>query len=921
MIRRLLGSSLCCLTLLLPAGAQGFDLFGPPGIGLARLADADGSGDVSAAEREAFLASFQPDGSGALDRGVVLARCVVGGLDVDGDGAITGDDVHEALSSLDTDGDGAISATEAEPVNGASATGFGAARWLMAGIAFSMADEDLSRDVTVSEWKAFGATAPTGQVVELAQLAGWTVVAQRNVPEVRSAFTPSILLATLGASLDADRNGSISRGDLDSLMGALDADGNGELSSGELRPRRGGMSRRGWEISDEVASRTPGMPWQRTLEDALEMVRRTNKPLLIAVNMDGEPASDNLRAGRYRDPAFIELASGFVCVVASPDTHVERSHDDRGSRVVCDQLGRVIESEHIDIEPALFERYFSGQRVAPRHVGVSPDGEILFDLFLLNDFTVIDAALREHGVFEGAGPDYGAMSSMALLESPDAGARDVLEARMTLAEETERVGLAALALDSRRQTQHPELVRLGLRDASEAVRRVTIDGVVREIDGVPLDLMPEIFSVAGPDARVQLSEALASRAGRETGEPEQVRARRLARVFGAAAAPSSVDVERLRAAIAGGAGATGPAATGTSRARLEALARLESLLDRSPEDADLHALRAQTLLAEARHLIRSGSGNPTFFLEDARAGASRALELHPDHALAAATLSGACWYLSDPAGSGDAAARAIPGLVGHAASQLMADTLDFLHLARTRQLYDAMGNEPEWPAEWVGQAIAAHDVLLAHPLGTEAQALAGLQLLGNLELFAEQRAFAERIVERYPASAEAHNWFRFVFLRDEGAAGLARAYDGVSYPAEQEATGLWFAGYGRLVAGDRHVLEGRGAQAAVTYEGAVSDLVTSVDLEPSFEGSAAPYLGFSFAGLCRVRLDAGDLEGALEALASAMELNPGGAEAVGGLGESPAALATELGAAFFERGDRDAARRAEELLEGAGSGR
>ena len=34
-----------------------------------------------------------------------------------------------------------------------------------------------------------------------------------------------------------------------------------------------------------------------------------------------------------------------------------------------------------------------------------------------------------------------------------------------------------------------------------------------------------------------------------------------------------------------------------------------------------------------------------------------------------------------------------------------------------------------------------------------------------------------------------------------------------------------------------------------------------------------------------------------------------------------AAVLYALGAAFFERGDRDAARRAEELLEGAGSGR
>ena len=34
----------------------------------------------------------------------------------------------------------------------------------------------------------------------------------------------------------------------------------------------------------------------------------------------------------------------------------------------------------IDIEPTLFERFFDGTRVAPRHVGVSSDGEVLFEI-------------------------------------------------------------------------------------------------------------------------------------------------------------------------------------------------------------------------------------------------------------------------------------------------------------------------------------------------------------------------------------------------------------------------------------------------------------------------------------------------------------------------------------------------------------
>ena len=61
------------------------------------------------------------------------------------------------------------------------------------------------------------------------------------------------------------------------------------------------------------------VPFQRSLEDALELQKITGQPLLICVNMDGEPASERLAWGDYRDERFAKLASGFICVIASPD--------------------------------------------------------------------------------------------------------------------------------------------------------------------------------------------------------------------------------------------------------------------------------------------------------------------------------------------------------------------------------------------------------------------------------------------------------------------------------------------------------------------------------------------------------------------------------------------------------------------------
>ena len=135
----------------------------------------------------------------------------------------------------------------------------------------------------------------------------------------------------------------------------------------------------------------------RELLPVLERAVQTGKPLLLCVNMDGESASESLAWDRYRDPEFAALAEGFVCLVASPDRREPRERDDRGRRLPDRRFGRLVNSEHIDVEPLLFERYFSGNRVAPRHVGVSPEGEILFDVFLVQDLSIVDQKLREFG--------------------------------------------------------------------------------------------------------------------------------------------------------------------------------------------------------------------------------------------------------------------------------------------------------------------------------------------------------------------------------------------------------------------------------------------------------------------------------------------------------------------------------------------
>ena len=114
--------------------------------------------------------------------------------------------------------------------------------------------------------------------------------------------------------------------------------------------------------------------WQRCWEDALEVSRLTGKPLMIAVNMDGEIASEHWAGIRYREADTAKLYEPYVCVIASVYRHNPRDYAEDGSRILCPRFGSVTCGEHIRIEPQLYDQYFDGKRIAPRHIGVDAKG-------------------------------------------------------------------------------------------------------------------------------------------------------------------------------------------------------------------------------------------------------------------------------------------------------------------------------------------------------------------------------------------------------------------------------------------------------------------------------------------------------------------------------------------------------------------
>ena len=120
-----------------------------------------------------------------------------------------------------------------------------------------------------------------------------------------------------------------------------------------------------------VAEDAQQIHWERNLADALALARAEGRPLLLAVNMDGESASDRIVREEYRDPKFVAATRNYVCVVASLFRHNPRDYDDACRRIPCPRLGCCPCGEHMALDPALCEQLLAaGKPVTPRQIAM-----------------------------------------------------------------------------------------------------------------------------------------------------------------------------------------------------------------------------------------------------------------------------------------------------------------------------------------------------------------------------------------------------------------------------------------------------------------------------------------------------------------------------------------------------------------------
>jgi Ca2+-binding EF-hand superfamily protein len=236
-----------------PGGAQN-PTGGPHGCGgladawgaallLAKAADVDESGDVSADEWASFLASLGADEDGVVDAEALAAalpkppkgrgdmrRPMAARFDRDKSGAVDLGDLNAYFAMLDKDGDGALSGDEMKP-----GKAFRGADHRAAAALFRAADADADREVTSEEWTSFleGLTVDDAGVVSLDDLVSKLPAPPRGWPS-DTAKRDALLLH----AFDVDKDGSVSKTDLQAVFDSYDKNADEELKRGEMKRSR-----------------------------------------------------------------------------------------------------------------------------------------------------------------------------------------------------------------------------------------------------------------------------------------------------------------------------------------------------------------------------------------------------------------------------------------------------------------------------------------------------------------------------------------------------------------------------------------------------------------------------------------------------------------------------------------------------------
>lgn len=637
--------------------------------------------------------------------------------------------------------------------------------------------------------------------------------------------------------------------------------------------------------------------WQRSFDDALALARETGQPIMVAVNMDGEIASEHFAGVKYRDPEAAKLLEPYICVIGSVYRHTPRDYDENGVRVECPRFGTVTCGEHITCETELYAKYFEGLRVSPRHIVLEPSGKERYDVYYSWDTqtvltTYVEAAKefppKKERVRDGlpmaervASPDI--VDRLAIEQAYRAGTPQV---RRELIEATLKV----------RDVDQVELLRLALFGLDTDLAHLARVSLAQAQTEPAVDLIAEVLKTALPAEDREMLVAAAERLGEKF-----PRAKTLATLHrGLALGSRYVDVAR----------------SGAPTGEYEATNRLRAVSQRVEElSSEVEARRADpaalVALAESFLARASEPGQERRFAEllalDARRTALDAERAGAKGWRLDATLAAAADRLGERDTALDRAVAAVEGGMlttpaGEAGptEDVKVRVLAMFALSRQLAIRKAYRERTQWPPEWMADVNAAYATLSEHPLATDENLVSYHDFLRWLGASPRANAVLDGALARFPDSPLLHDRLRSRLLWDKGPAGLLAAYDELLAKPESSPQVRWFAGYAALVAAEHFRRRSRLDDALAAYDAGIAHYARYSTDVPTGRDLCDHFVALALAGKSRIALERGELDASTALLLESFARRADSAATPDGLNLTPADTARMLEAKLIE---------------------
>jgi hypothetical protein len=668
-----------------------------------------------------------------------------------------------------------------------------------------------------------------------------------------------------------------------------------------------------WPAASAEQWREPCLvQWQRSFDDAVAVARARHQPILVAVNMDGEIASEHFAGVRYREPATAEQLARYVCVIASVYRHTPRDHDPAGARVECPRFGTVTCGEHVEAERELYERYFEGVRVSPRHIVLDLEGRKTQDVFYSWDTATVLTGFAK-GVEGWPEPRPSPEPTLEnLARSADVEDRERLESDFQAGDRSAKRALL-VALAAPEAAEHVEVLRAAISGFDPELARLARHALAAraESDGA-LDLIAEALQVPLESSERELLLGAVERLGESLPRARTLAALHAGLALGArpiALVPADSAAQEYEANAAG------------------LQARAEAAESRPAEPAAQLAL-AEGLLESA---LEAEGDYAALYFEDARTAALDAERLGAGGARLDAVVAVAAWGLRDrdtarrravaavEAGLLDPRTATSAGAPGPLGAATQRSLLRIFGAARQAQIRAAFRAGESWEPAWLADVVSTYSALARDPQVAEGTLLESYDFLRWIGATPQARQVLTDALARFHDSPALHERLRELLLWEGGPEALERGYAerlaGIEDRENEAGQQWWFAGYASLVAAEHQRRRGRFEEALAAYGRAAVHYRSHVERNPAALDDGDHYLALADAGRARVEMERGALGPAADALVASLERRPASAASPDGLGITPVATARMLQARLVEGGDTAGAARVQAALD------